>query len=119
MRLWGRTGNGSRAVTTALLCFLVNALLVSAIHHHGLSSRSESAVSFIAEDHHQGSPSGSSPRSECLSCRLQQNFFPNVQPNPFLLELPSGAIIGQSFLFEPRSREPFSTIFYRAPPDLD
>jgi hypothetical protein len=117
MRRGGHIYGSSRAVAVALLCFLVHALLVSAIHHHRLDS--ESALCLIASDAHQGGAPGSSVHSECLSCRLQQNFFPNVQPNPLLLELPPGAIIGQRFLSEPRSREPFSAIFYRAPPNLD
>lgn len=99
------------------MCFLIHALLVSAIHHHNL--RSERAASFIADSDHKGGGSGLSLHSECLSCRLQQNFFPNIQPNLLLLDLPSSAIAGHRSLSKPLSREPFSAVFYRAPPGSD
>jgi len=109
--------NSKRARVSALvcLCLMLHALFVCLTHHHDAPPLGQTAV-VAASDSNSPSAKDTGSDAGCLSCRLQRHFVADPHTAAFAPEPLTEALLYQTLLAEPQTRQWAASRFGRAPP---
>ena len=94
---------------------MLHALFVCLTHHHDAPPLGQTAV-VASSDSHSPSAKDTGSDAGCLSCRLQRHFVANPHTAACAPEPIAEALLYQTLLAEPQTRQWVASRFGRAPP---
>ena len=108
--------NSRRARVSALvcLCLVLHALFVCLTHHHAAPRAAPTVLA--ASDGHAPVTGDTGSDAGCLSCRLQRHFIADPHTPALGVEPIAEALLSQTLVIEPPTRQLDTAIFGRAPP---